>query len=146
MDLDVNLNGRIDQLKYIGPYLKRRFVRHSYWPPHTDRRYPIRTIQDLIDFVASRPQTRNVRRIVTSWLNRVTENARQRQCVPEPRRVMSEDRNYKVRRQNFMGFNEIVLFLRDVFPEGNPHRRKIPYLKRGRLLHNKYPSNCRLEN
>jgi hypothetical protein len=131
------------KLKYIGPYLRDRFLTESFWPVGTRNIHPIRTLGHLHDFFISRRALPTARRNVTRWLEHIMTNDRAGQCVEPGRQVPPDNVHlYRVRQINECGFNAVVGFFEHHF-SNPPHNRKIPRPKTGRQFHIKYPIICR---
>ncbi len=130
----------IQTLKHIGPYLEFRFRTESYWPPNTNNRRPIRTLEELEDFVRTR-RGPNRKSKLRGWFIRILQNERSNTCVGRPKWVEGELRQYNVRDVNELGWNAVMNFLRSVIPLGHDVRNDIPPVKRHRPASG-YPRKC----
>lgn len=126
----------VDQIKYIGVYLKRLL--------NNDGIYTVEDLLDkLEDFGDEWEDPVVVRNRVKMWLEDLVVNARPNQCVfPQSKFVEGSERSYKTRHFNEKGFNGLVTVMR--YYAEPPYRSWVPRAKTGRLLHNKYPSGCRM--
>lgn len=135
----------LSSIKHIGQYLEGGFVTRSFWPPESNKRYPIRSTTELLQFVKSRGNRDHelTRARLTAWLREVTLNARAEDCVPPPVTINRTQRHYKIRYSNFLGYNAIVQFLQTYLRDTNHYEkipRKINQLSRTR----KHPLSCRV--
>ena len=136
------MNDSIQTLIGIGPYLFARFQTDSYWPPYTYNTVPLRSLQDLLNFILSRRSTPDASENIRNWLTNILLNARRGQCIGQTVLMENQLRQYHVRKENERAWNAVVEFFKDNVPLQHPIRKHLPRYKRGRLQKTKYPRRC----
>jgi len=130
-------------IPFIGEYLSQGFANKSYWPPignvtnAPSTRVPIRSNQQLINFINTRRITANTKRNVYIWLSHILENRRATLCIANTAPTNPYEL-YHVRQVNKYGWNSVIEFLRN----NVSLQKRILLPNKKKTRHTSYFQNC----
>ena len=117
----------IQALKWIGPYLGRRFEEIG----------GCKTLQDVLDRLGKHTKKSN-----TKWLKNILTNERPGECVGDVSKGQEygRDHRYSVREVNWYGYNSVLTYARGRMSRGQ--YRLLPSRLAGRKAGVAFPDRC----